>query len=90
MEAKKLNISNPRKVLKESLLQLSRQNLIQLKKLNDYYGLNFFYILSPEQKSDDKILRQQASFLSGKLNGSWKFQESQAHFLIINSSMFAV
>ena len=74
------------KVLKHALIDLSLKNKETLKACGeDYAGLNFHYI---DNLPNDK-LRQQASYLTGKLNGSWKFSSSQAHYLIVSSPLFS-
>ena len=73
------------KVLKQALSELSLQNKETLKLCGDYTGLNFHYI---DNLPNDK-LRQQASYLTGKLNGSWKFSDSQAHYFIVSSPLFS-
>ena len=76
--------TNSLKILKVALIELSNQNKEGLKQNTDYAGLNFCYI---DHLTNEKQ-RQQASFLTGKLNGSWKFTDQQAHYLIVSSSLF--
>lgn len=91
MEKNSLNTNysygiNLPKVLRSALVELSSRNKYTLKSYAEYSGLNFHYI---DNLANDK-LRQQASYLSGKLNGSWKFSNSQAHYLIVSSPIFNV